>query len=846
PNSHTYSPRINIPTSLSSVTGVPRQAEYLQLKGSITKTRLLAKIVRSANSASRYWTIHIHLHAPAQASVCGERLDVAMFPRSIFGTAAPAPICDVDDLHELLLAVLPAFATLARDIIDGADDATTALRAVLDKSDPRFYFEFYSSIFALNGIFHVTDLARSAQNHTADEEKIRTTLMLVLDELESRFLSRRRLPILVPTGFSLDNSNDETYPKLRALRRSLPEDGATDQTTINRLRDIVRIASSNPAKRSTLLCRLEQANIFSGPQFACPDNNDGLPCPVRFEAYPSKHVRRLANSLHRLLQQRWSCNTSCGCRVTAHIARKTQLSLTAYRHFETAPVHNQISSASQARFRILFPTGHGAFEWQDSQIHVNDQGREDVEHEELNEDLCGVIRNVARGSRLRMLASKGKLWQLRPDLDRPFFKQIQECRLISLRDLLQPGPHDRESKFSVVEARDRLILCFILATSVLHFYQGPWLQQNLSSGNVCFMVPKKRSALDITKPYLTATCSEPCPASDSRTLNNTHRYPRGPIAFVEGEDRCFTALESCDALVEDWQSSGTKAVHDGLIRALSACLEPSWLVKKRLDRKTTKEAQVSRYIFEEIVFPLGEAISIAYGIKLDTLHDEVFHETNNIKKPEEVGHCEEKSNEKQQRANAWFKYLGGTHDFIDHLMDECEHLPHEDQVTAHLTVAVLDTGFQPPEEVTRPLDWETDRDGHGTHVAQILLKVSPMVDVHVARVFEHRRDLEDDKLAAQIHQRIASAISCAAHEWKVDMIVMCFGFAKAIPVIRRAIEDASRSERPPLFFAAIRNDGANENIAWPGRAGEVIGVGSTDGDGFPSSFNPPCAEYPVL
>lgn len=801
------------------------------------------------------------------------------------GVAVTAAIYDIDDLRELLLAVLPAFVALAKDIEEGHDDATTALRTALDGSDPpQFYLQFYSGVFILDSTLQTTDPARSARSHASDEEKARKHLMLVLDELESRFLSRRLLPLRQATGFILGTSGDETYPKLRALRRHLLKDGASDQTALSHLRAVVRIASSKQAKRSGLLkCVNEAIAFFSGPMQAARDD-DGQSCPARFDEYPSKHVGCFAASMYRLLQQGWSCSTSSGCHIASHVARKAQLSLTAYRCFETTPVRRRDSFANSAQFRILFPTDREAFEWQDSWIEVKDQGREDDRQEELRGDLCIVIRNVTRGSRLRMAVYNERLWQLRVDYDRPFFKQTEECRLEPLRHLLQPRAGGRESRFSAVEGKDRLILSFILATSVLHFHQGPWLQRNLSSENVCFLIRNARSTLDITQPYLTTNCSDAYATPDTTTLNNAHPYPAilslgillleiasgYPMEFGEQEDQCFAALERHDALLKTWQGNGSKATPDGLLRALSACLDPSCLAKKGLDKATTRKGQVSSYVFEEIVYPLGEAMSVAYEIKLDKLHDEILQQKNTAREPETLDYYEEKDKEKQQSATKWFDYLDGVHEFIDRLIDNCENLP-DREATKHITVAVLDTGFQPPEGIatqfveagriratesemfladaggqSRPSDWQTDKDGHGTHVAQILLKVSLVLDVHVARVFERRRDLEDVGLAAQIHQSIARAISRATYEWGVDMIVMCFGFAKPIQVIRKAIEDASKAERPPLFFAAARNDGANENVAWPGRVSEVMGVGSTDGDGCPSSFNPPCDKHPVL
>lgn len=67
---------------------------------------------------------------------------------------------------------------------------------------------------------------------------------------------------------------------------------------------------------------------------------------------------------------------------------------------------------------------------------------------------------------------------------------------------------------------------------------------------------------------------------------------------------------------------------------------------------------------------------------------------------------------------------------------------------------------------------------------------------------------------------------------------MCFGFDEPIPLIREAIDKASKAEKPPLFFAATRNDGAHKRMAWPARELSVIGISSTAGDGGVSTFNP--------
>ena len=74
-----------------------------------------------------------------------------------------------------------------------------------------------------------------------------------------------------------------------------------------------------------------------------------------------------------------------------------------------------------------------------------------------------------------MVVFDEKLWQLRVETDRLFYTQVRDSEFKSLRDILQPeGSH--QSALSCIEEKDRLILSFVLATSLMHFVEGPWLQ----------------------------------------------------------------------------------------------------------------------------------------------------------------------------------------------------------------------------------------------------------------------------------------------------------------------------------------------------------------------------------
>lgn len=115
--------------------------------------------------------------------------------------------------------------------------------------------------------------------------------------------------------------------------------------------------------------------------------------------------------------------------------------------------------------------------------------------------------------------------------------------------------------------------------------------------------------------------------------------------------------------------------------------------------------------------------------------------------------------------------------------EQYEELPPQngsDRRAGRVRIAVLDTGLQLPEYLranyqadgrilvnesksfvrktdaaASEQDWDSDRDGHGSRVGEIILRYAPCADLHVAKVFQTRQDLDSPALAAQVHQQIA-------------------------------------------------------------------------------------------
>ncbi|KAI1739866.1 subtilase [Xylaria scruposa] len=757
--------------------------------------------------------------------------------------AAP-PVYDKENIYHLLIAVLPTFIALAEDT--GKDDETG------------FCLDFRSKLFNLHAVLHFWNPTELVQRLSKDEDEVRNNLLRVLDELESRFLSWKSIEAaLAGKRLGLGCKKDETYPKLRTLRGILGQREDCEEL-MSTLTNIIRIYNKNVKKRQQLLKNLDQACNFFYSLLPAEAESDSS-CPMRFSDYPMKHLRELTKILFNVIQKNWLCQRpSC----PSHNGRKTRLNLTHHQHFGIAPTQKYTIPDNRATFRILFPTNSDEAEWQDTEIAIKHQDLEFASHSKVEDGLCRVIQGAKPGIRPRMVIFGESLWQLRadPDINQLSYPQVRDRKFKSLKDLLQLNRDSRTSWLSYIGGKDRLILSFILATSLMHFVRGPWLWAGLNSENICFLMLNSR--YDITNPYLATTYSSLAPR-ESRELDQPHCFPeilslgillleiaRGfTIDFEESQDRCVVALDFMDKWTRQFPGAP-----EGLRKAISACINPTVLRNNGLDKMLVTDLEVRKYIFEKILYPLHNALSEAYMIESNTLHANIAR----VKNMSGIGcfdHEDENRLEKREMSRQWLEPFEDLRDLVNDLL-------YADQKTVHVKIAILDTGLQlpgalqenyedamridvqqsetfvPPTTGETNHEWRVDDDGHGTRVSQIILKFAPAADLHIAKVFKTRKDLEDPGLATQVHTRIVDAINRATNEWEVDMIVMCFGFDRRIDLIRDAIDEASKAKKSPLFFAATRNDGAHKLMAWPAKSRSVIGISSTDGSGEASSFNP--------
>ncbi|KAJ4190525.1 hypothetical protein NW767_011353 [Fusarium falciforme] len=282
---------------------------------------------------------------------------------SLFGLGATAPDCETGDICALLRAVLPTFIAIAERTRNNLPDSSGT------DETRTFYLLFNTNVFNLYAVLVQWDPTETVQRLPADEAKIKRNLMRILDELENVFVSQKGEEAgraFERLGFK--RRQGETYPKLRALKRTLPQDNPLNEDLLNDVDYIMRINKKSAEKRERLLRNLGQAlDFFYNIQPFTSESDSS--CPIRFSDYPLKHVRKLAKTLFGVVQTNWCCQ----CRSSAsHVGRKTRLNLTQHQRFETVPTGGQVLSNSETRFRILFPTSSHNLEWQDTEITVTE------------------------------------------------------------------------------------------------------------------------------------------------------------------------------------------------------------------------------------------------------------------------------------------------------------------------------------------------------------------------------------------------------------------------------------------------------------------------------------------
>ncbi|ROW15178.1 hypothetical protein VPNG_03034 [Cytospora leucostoma] len=254
----------------------------------------------------------------------------------------------------------------------------------------------------------------------------------------------------------------------------------------------------------------------------------------------------------------------------------------------------------------------------------------------VNTDICQLLSNT-KGFQLGLLADKEGLRHLKPKLVEDTVRTAY-THMESLDQLL--GDDIATSNLLLnYDPREKLILCYILASSMLFFYPGSWLQKAWDSSKIYFIrhVGSSTSAL-LTFPYLSADIQEAgrLPKLHPEFLQS-HQYPAIlalGIMFLEigtGSkfDRSCEHLEYArnnTDLLRAWKQyhdlknskARGKPIPPSLIETIYSCLKLS--PPPDSAGKSWSEGSIRHYILTRIIRPLAKALEDGYKIDLKGLN----------------------------------------------------------------------------------------------------------------------------------------------------------------------------------------------------------------------------------
>ncbi|KAL8365506.1 hypothetical protein RB595_004360 [Gaeumannomyces hyphopodioides] len=515
--------------------------------------------------------------------------------------------------------------------------------------------------------------------------------------------------------------------------------------------------------------------------------------------------------------------------------------------------------------------------------------------------LCQKLRSISsRHQRLELvLDPRGPNMGLR--IDKPqdrTFRVYSTGTLITLEQLL-----DGTQTF---EDRHKYILAVLLSHAVLHLHDTPWLRATLSPSDIYFLLTRLCSSRYYLTPFLKKQL-RPAEDLDSWECLDMEFPDRHPVpTFVvlaatllevfmkqpfhelatkycghEGDPDSMERTEVLD-VAELFDAMQEEIVFDDdtrFAKSIEACLDIQLWREESESGQVLLDTKLRERFYNTVVRQLEEHLRMvdnSVSIKeLDTMveaiHIDVLRPTIpadnagldlSCSDSEEQGaaadggfECFDGMDENDSRKHELYKKWKKSYQRAQRRL-----FPDDCVISQPVRIAVLDTGLDlghdsiPAERIIQKRNWVDpgrqddirDHDGHGTFVAGLLLKYAPDAELYVGKVC--------DADVAPSQCLLAKAIDCAIKEWKVDIVSISLGWprremkkckqgscgdAKTCRTLHDTISDA----KDVLFFAAARNGGANQGVAYPASDSNVICVYSVDPDGQKSAFSPNAASH---
>ena len=697
----------------------------------------------------------------------------------------------------------------------------------------------------------------------------------LLTELESIILSQRSLN-------GLRFKKDQHFPRLRALAAILDEaegDGDKRVQDLERETEKTLRARRKKIKYSVIfealsnLSKLMQEDdevlgVISNPQ-ACAAKDDlagyekyatavqkvltkygSCTCnPIgkgKYEAGDANHWARLR------LKPLYQANGQSQVPFEMVFSASPDPSRT--RKFEWQPVHILVSAAESSR-RVQFEQNPIATN-EKGQLNITDSGG----YESID-NLCTLLSSRC-DSLLCLKVARDRLLVLR-----------EVTQLVSNHTI----QHEASPGLRLGQVLDRFgmrygmrpVLAYILAKAVWYYYDSDWMSMGMTQDSVYFMGETKQDDVAyFCKPYLTLPPGGSQHAEYRHTIGMLHRYPRVLALGIMLVEIATGRRLGIEGHPDHWD---TRTVNQHLVKlqeqvkdgefhqdcrfpryrdAVKKCLDSQLFQNAPFNPKKPGEKLSERRIilYNEVVDPLRQLVDgTGWNTELDEMEKTALvpklRAEAPSKNPVRIA-TPEMTTSAALKADQWLENLANLASVVKRKRSPGGGNP--------IKIAILDTGydentptFDTPGSPAKIKGWKDfvsdshtpiDKDGHGTHLLTLLLRLKCPAHIYVARVTESSKKLKSAE------SNIADAIRMAATEWDVDFVSLSFGFSRHVPAIDEAIADAVRHKKTAItFFAAANNDGSNSGEMFPANLGEhIIPVRATNNEGgFEARYNPP-------
>ncbi|KAL9113632.1 MAG: hypothetical protein Q9227_002370 [Pyrenula ochraceoflavens] len=434
-------------------------------------------------------------------------------------------------------------------------------------------------------------------------------------------------------------SPNAMFAKLDTFKLAI-ENGETKKALCSRLQ-----FTKNKRTRQVALLNISDGNkklerLLQGSLLLRPQSDDGQ-LYLKKNGTPPTRTRKFSVHLYDKMAGKWPTSCDCPCEHQARLCLWNCCS--TQHHPESDDSLDMVVSVAN--------TDQDVTTWQESTVLVssNQNGDQTAPRREVrfvvnNEDvpnqsssstpgkdidaesLCSLItQSHRRGTNLRMVFERGKLWQTR---SRRRSLLLEGQNDIPLKGLLR-GP-SRQLKL-----KDKWTLAVILAHAALHCSNSPWLCNDWSKEHITFFRKDSSGGPDLSRPYLTVNFTrrlsgavgdtslldqQLSPALESLGILLLEIYLSEPIESrwsqedltKDGQPNEHTNLTTAFRLLQ--ASEGDQPL--GYRRAIEACLECDKSFASNIDLNSEK---IREQVYDDIVYPLEQELEHGFGLRPEDL-----------------------------------------------------------------------------------------------------------------------------------------------------------------------------------------------------------------------------------